>query len=110
MLTLYVIHHRPGKNIANADALSRCPAHSADPVIPYLPEVLLLDEQLNGPVTATEVAKFTTSDPTLKIVQKYIISGWPDSKVSDVLRPYKSCKDSLSTQQTRCISNTVSIS
>ena len=30
------------------------------------------------------------------LIQKYIISGWPDCKVSDVLRPYKSCKDSLS--------------
>lgn len=54
----YTLHHRPGKHICHADALSRCPLPIAIEDPAPASTVLLIDN-MQLPITAADVAKHT---------------------------------------------------
>ena len=95
----YSIVHKPGKSISHADALSRCPVPVAYKDSSTLKEIQLLDENLNGPLSAENIKDYTSRDPILSKVRMFAIKGWPYHKVPTELRPYKSCKDSITVYQ-----------
>ena len=95
----YSIVHKPGKSISHADALSRCPVPVAYKDSSTLKEIQLLDENLNGHLSAENIKDYTSRDSILSKVRMFAIKGWPYHKVLTELRPYKSCKDSITVYQ-----------
>lgn len=74
----YQLIHKPGSAIGNADALSRLNQSDVLSTEPSsLPEVFFLSELPAPPLTAVEVAKSTTRDPTLSRVLNWAWKGWP---------------------------------
>ena len=74
----YTIQYRPGKQLANADLLSRLPLADtiADPPLPG--EMVLLMEALNtSPIIVVNVKTWTNRDPFLSRVKQMILQGWP---------------------------------
>jgi len=95
----YNIKHKPGKQLANADALSRLPLTHHPQTVPVPGDIHLVLKHLNTtPVTATEIKTWTDKDPLLSKVRRFVMMGWPDddAKTDEALRPYRTRKDELS--------------
>ena len=68
----YTIKHKPGKQLANADALSRLPLSHYPETVP-IPDVHLVMQHLNfTPVTAADIKQWTDKDPTLARVRQFV--------------------------------------
>ena len=96
----YKIAHKPGKDNANADVLSRLP-------LPEYPEevslpgetVMLLETLQSSPVNAKQIAEWTAKDPVLSKVKKWLSVGWTfTDKHDEELWPYRQRKEDLSLQ------------
>lgn len=94
----YEIRHRPGKNNVPADVFSRLP-------LPETGECSVTPESVNMMegieklrVSGNDIKKWTSKDPTLSRVLKYLLTGWPSAKVTkdDSLYPFASRRDELS--------------
>ena len=97
----YSIQYREGKNMANADALSRLPLMtSTQQEVPQPPELVHLVEFLDStPLSCTQIRVWTDHDPTLSRVRKWVQEGWPAQACTDEdLQPYVRRKDELSTE------------
>ena len=98
----YNIQYRPGKQLANADLLSRLPLSDTitDPPLPG--ETILLMEALNtSPVTSANVETWTYHDKILSRVKQMILQRW--KKVNDTtFQPYLQRSKEL-TIQNDCI-------
>ena len=74
----YRILYRPGREIRNADGLSRLPLSEAPSEVPVPGETVLLMERLElSSVNARKIAQWTGSDPILARVYQYVLQGWP---------------------------------
>ena len=93
----YTIRHKSGVTLSNADALSRLPRPTTSSV-DYMPGDLihLVDHLSATTVTAARIKEWTSKDPVLSKVKKYVMVGWPDEVGSD-LKPYRSRWQELST-------------
>ncbi|XP_032519843.2 uncharacterized protein K02A2.6-like [Danaus plexippus] len=79
----YNIVYKPGKEIVNADGLSRWPQPVQEEPEQQLYDVLLMAETpLEFPVDVDLIATATKKDRVLSRVRHYILVGWP-SKVDD---------------------------
>ena len=95
----YTIRHKPGKQLANADALSRLPLPQQLQTVPVPGDINLVFQQLNmTPVTATDIKSETDKDPLLNKVLQFVRNGWPvdDPTCEKDLQPYFKKKDELS--------------
>ena len=98
----YNIEYRPGKQLANADLLSRLPLSDtiADPPLPG--ETILLTEALNtSPITAANIKTWTNRDPVLSRVKQMILQGW-QRDIDAAFQPYSQRSKEL-TVQSDCI-------
>ena len=87
----YSIKHKPSKQLANADALSRLPLSQQPQAVPVPGNINLVLQHLNNtPVTATEIKTWTDKDPLLSKVQQFMMTGWPvdDNDNDEVLHPH----------------------
>ncbi|XP_065182448.1 uncharacterized protein K02A2.6-like [Sycon ciliatum] len=76
----YQLQFKSGSNNGNADGLSRLPSPSSVPEVPTPAKVVLSMAVLeNTPVTSTTIAQWTSKDPVLSLVLKYVQEGWPDN-------------------------------
>ena len=93
----YSIEYCPGKNVQDADALSRLPLPQKVRV-PIPGDLHLLREHLDtaSPVTAKEIAQWTERDPVLARVRRFVKRGWPSSVSEEALQPYSRRKEELS--------------
>ena len=92
----YTIKHKPGKNLGNADALSRLPQKvttGADCIPGDL--VNLLNHLSATTVTSKHIRRWTDTDPTLARVRQYILKGWPTTQLGEEFKPFKSRKSEL---------------
>ena len=97
----YHLEFVPGVKQAHCDALSRLPVPTSAPSpsekVPS--ETVHLMEFLDAsPVTADQIRRWTSRDPTLSVVMQYVREGWPsDNEVlSPTFRPYRARKAELS--------------
>ena len=94
----YSISYRPGKDISNADGLSRLPLPDVPEEVPLPAEtILLLDCLQVSPVSFDQVRRWTARDPVMSKVLRYVLQGWP-ATVEDSLLPYYRRKDELSVE------------
>lgn len=92
----YRIAYKPGKEHANADALSRLPLPDTPTVVPVPGDTILLLETLQcSPVTATAIKAWTDCDPTLARVRDMVKKGWTHTDDSE-LCPYQRRHQELS--------------
>ncbi|XP_060774421.1 uncharacterized protein K02A2.6-like [Neoarius graeffei] len=92
----YELCYRPGKQLANADALSCLPLPSTVAVTPPPLEVLLLEMVPDAPLYASRIAALTLKDPILSHVLRWVLHGWP-AKVPDArFKPFLNCRHELS--------------
>ncbi|KRZ53642.1 Transposon Ty3-I Gag-Pol polyprotein [Trichinella nativa] len=75
----YTIIYRPGKEIANADAISRLPKQSTENNDSHNPVILLLETIDNFPLHGKDIARITAKDPILTRVLSWAWRGWPKS-------------------------------
>ena len=81
----------------NTDALSSLSLPDCPTNVSWPPETILLFEQLvNVPLTATQICKMTDHDPVLAKVKQYTLKGWPAIVTDKQLQPYSSKRDELS--------------
>jgi hypothetical protein len=98
----YTIRYRAGKNIGHADALSRLP----QPVshfdvshfdVPPSADLLLLTQHLSSTsISANHIKQWTSRDPVLSCVRRFIQTGWPEEELQPEFRPYFSKRSELS--------------
>lgn len=92
----YRIVYKPGKQNANADALSRLPLPEACPAEGGEEElVLMLDVMDDAPITTDQVRRWTSKDVTLSQVHEWALKGWP-AAVEPQFMPYFSRRLELS--------------
>ena len=96
----YSIQYREGKNMANADALSRLPLKTQHSEVPRPPELVNLVEYLDStPLSCTQIRAWTDQDPIHSKVRKWVQEGWPAHQESDQdLQPYYQRTEELSTE------------
>lgn len=79
MLSAYSheLRYSPGKQQANADALSCLSLPDCPPRIPEPTEtVLLMNDLSQSPTLATDIRRWTLKDPTLSQVLRATLRGW----------------------------------
>lgn len=93
----YTIRHKAGKLLGNADALSRLPLPDTISIDKQPADLLHLIDHLSATtVNAAAIKHWTSRDPVLSKVMKYILNGWPNSVLDD-MKTYYSKSDELST-------------
>ena len=91
----YVIRHRSGDVHDTCDALSRLPLPTQHGKTPTPVEYVQLIDQLDdSPVTSSHIRNGTRRDPVLSRVQRYVLTGWPESDQST--QPHHRVRDELS--------------
>ena len=93
----YTIKHKPGKNLGNADALSRLPRKVTTDSDCILGDLVHLLKHLSTTTISSEhIKRWTDTDPTLSTVCQYILQGWPTTQqLGEDFKPFKSCKSEL---------------
>ena len=94
----YSISYRPGKDLSNADGLSRLPLPDVPEHVPLPADtILLLDCLQASPVSFAQIRRWTARDPVMSRVLQYVLQGWP-ATVEDGLQPYFRRKKELSVE------------
>lgn len=85
----YDITYKPGKQIGNADGLSRWPQPVPEQAEPQLGDILLIAEAPQDfPIDVDQIASATKRDKILCQVTHHILCGWPAKETNEQLRPY----------------------
>lgn len=93
----YTFQYKSGKDIANADALSRLPLPSTTSSVKLPGELVQLVNYLSRtPITPDEIRSWTDKDPTLSLVRRFVLTGWPSSNPQKDVTPYWSRRYELS--------------
>ena len=93
----YTIRHRPGAQMANADAFSRLPLSVAPVSVPTPGDLVLLVNVLSESIiNAQHIKIWTEKDPLLSRVRRFIQHGWTITDPEPDLRPYFNRRDELS--------------
>lgn len=90
----YSIQYKPGKQLGNADALSRLPRPITTPTHNCVPADLvnLVQHLASTCICASNIREWTRRDPVLRFLQ----SGWPEQSPGEDFKPYFSKKLELS--------------
>ena len=80
----YTIRYKAGKQLCNADAFSRLPRPSTSNNSDTVPEDLveLVNHLSSTSVSASHIKEWTAKDPTVSCVLRFLMTGWPDSKLA----------------------------
>lgn len=85
----YNITYRPGKQIGNADGLSRWPQPVPEEPEQLLSDILLMAEAPEDfPVDVHQIELLTKTDKILSRVMHYVLSGWPAKVTEKALHSY----------------------
>ena len=90
--------YRPGGEIGNADGLSRLPLPNFPMDVPIPGETILLMGNLElSQINAKRISQWTSHDPLLSRIHRFLLLGWPQLKDEETLR-FRRRKDELSVQ------------
>ena len=94
----FSIKYKPGKEIPQADALSRAPTDK-----PEAEELMIVNNLTMHPIkdrSLSEIRSKILEDPIMKILAKVIATGWPSDKrlLPDSLKPFFDYGDELTAQ------------
>ena len=94
----FSITYRPGKELGNADGLSRLPTPCTSKVTLPPPELVHLLEHMDlTPISAKVICKETSKDRVLARVSQLVLYGWSGNLIkSEDFGPYERRKDELS--------------
>ena len=92
----YSIRYKAGRHLSNADALSRLP-HNVTTSCDSVPEdlTLVLNHMSSTSISADSIKNWT-ANPVMSSVLRFLLSGWPDTKLDKEYQPYVQRKDKLS--------------
>ena len=94
----YDIKYKPGKDISNADMLSRLPLPNFPVTVPLTREtIFLMDTLENTSVNATRIKNWTDNDAGLARVHYMVQDVWTKTD-EEQLQPYQCRIDELSVQ------------
>lgn len=93
----YTIRYKAGKDLGNADAFSRLP-RPVTTTQDHMPEdlALLLNHLSSTSIGPAHIKEWTSKDPILSCVRRFVLTGWPDHNLGKEYQPYTSRKDELS--------------
>ena len=92
----YQLQFKAGKKNCNADGMSRLPVPGAHCSSPQPAEVVLSMSVIDAtPATAAKVAQWTSKDPSLSLVFKFVQEGWP-AEVREDLQSFSRRRQELS--------------
>ena len=96
----YRLMHKPGKQISNADGLSRLPVGDEIEASEMPGEAIMSMEVVNGtPVSCDKIKSWTDKDPVLSKVREFVLTGrWPYT-VPEEIKPYAYRKIELSIEE-----------
>ena len=93
----YTICYKKGKTLCNADALSRLPRPVTTATDDTCTELVNLVQHMSSTcVSALHIKDWTTKDPLLSKVRRFIQLGWPNNVTEVPCKPYFSRKGELS--------------
>ena len=93
----YTICFKKGKTLCNADALSRLPHPVTTATDDTCTELVNLVQHMSSTcVSALHIKDWTTKDPLLSKVRRFIQLGWPNNVTEVPCKPYFSRKGELS--------------
>lgn len=93
----YTIEYKPGKLLANADALSRLPTPTTTSSVGVPGELTQLIHFLDStPISSADVKEWTEKNHLLSRVKKFVMSGWPAATLDAEFQPYSSKQHELS--------------
>ena len=94
----YTIHYKAGKHLTNADAFSRLPAPATTVDRQDMPEdlVQLINHLSSTCISSANIKDWTTKDPVLSCVRRFVMTGWPEDGLPTDYQPYTSRRDQLS--------------
>ncbi|XP_056135203.1 uncharacterized protein K02A2.6-like, partial [Lampris incognitus] len=92
----YELCYRPGKQLANADALSHLPLPAGMRETPPPMEVLLLEMAPEAPLNAKHIAALTRKDPVLSRVLRWVLHSWPMDTPDSRFKPFFTRRHELS--------------
>ena len=93
----YTIRYKAGKHIGHTDALSRLPRPVSHSAVTTPADLILLTEHLSSTcISAHHIKQWTSRDPVLSCVHRFIQTGWPEEDLQPQFRPYYSKRSELS--------------
>ena len=99
----YTIRYRAGKKIGHVDALSRLPRPVSLSSETTPADLIFLTDHLSATcISAHHIKQWTSQDPVLSCVHRFILTGWPERDWQPEFRPYFSKRYELSVFD-RCI-------
>lgn len=92
----YQIEYRKGKQLYEADMLSRLPLQEPTEVDSSVNSFRMTNEL---PLSFQDIAKATGKDSVLVRVKEYVRTGWPDRVSGEELKPYYTKRNELSLEE-----------
>ncbi len=91
------MRYKPGRDLGNADALSRLPSAIISPHVSVPEDLVMVIDHLSGTsVNASSIKEWTIKDPLLSSIIRFLRSGWPDQQLDKEYQPYVARKNELS--------------
>ena len=93
------VDKHPSSRISHADCMSRLPLPDAPSHVPVPQEVVIALSTLDEtPINSDQIEKWTSTDPVLSQVRRFVEQGWSDQTPPE-FDCYRHRKDELSVQQ-----------
>ncbi|XP_015680545.1 uncharacterized protein K02A2.6-like, partial [Protobothrops mucrosquamatus] len=92
----YSLIHKPGREMGHADSLSRLPLPYLEPDPVPAARILAIQDLLESPLNARDVAAETALDKKLSRVLNWVLTGWLDISPGPSFQSFSRRKDELS--------------
>ena len=80
----FTIRYKPGKDLGNADALSRLPRLQITDADGQPAELIHMLQQLSSTtINAASIRRWTDTHPVLSKIRQFILQGWPTTQLNE---------------------------
>ena len=93
----FTIRYMPGKDLGNADVLSRLPQPQTTDADCQPAELIHLLQHLSSTtINAASIRRWIDTHPLLSKIRQFILQGWPNNQLDEEFQPYSKRKTELS--------------